>query len=334
MRRWVLAAVVTLAASTLVAAPAAAEFVAATPAPGSIVARGAYYQLPLGPGASLAQKLRVFNPNDHAVTVDVEAVDAATSDQTGAMYGSPGSAKAGTSRWVVVSSPEITMKPRETRDIPFTVQVPAGTPPGQYLAGVSASVPIRDAHLSGTNRPNTAGFAIAVQSQRLIAVEVDVPGPRAPQLVVTGVDPKATPGGVALGLHLANRGNAFAHGKGVVRVADTNTDYEFNIDTFVSGTAIVYSMPWTKTVVPGTHHVEVDLTYEGGRRTSWNGDIVIAGATESNLESQLRGLQVHHGVGFSLWLLLAALAAVALVGAAVTVRRRSRRATYVKYRAA
>ena len=45
-----------------------------------------------------------------------------------------------------------------------------------------------------------------------------------------------------LGVHIANTGNAFAHGTGVIRVPDTNTDFSFKIDTFVPGTAIVYPM--------------------------------------------------------------------------------------------
>ncbi len=115
-------------------------------------------------------------------------------------------------------------------------------------------------------------------------------------------------------------GTRFAHGTGVIRVADTNTDYSFKIDTFVAGTAIVYPMQWTKTVVPGTHHVEVDLTYEGGRRTSWNGTVVIAGAAQTQLENALRNVTVRsHSSGAALLLVLLGALFVALVGAAIVV---------------
>ena len=166
-------------------------------------------------------------------------------------------------------------------------------------------------------------------------MEIDVPGPRAPHLTVSGAEPKAAPGGVTLGVHIANDGNAFADGSGVIRVADTNTDFSFKIDTFVAHTAIVYPMQWTKTVVPGTHHVEVDLTYEDGRRTSWNGDVVIAGSAQNNLESALRNVTVrHHGSGPGLMVLLLGGVCVFLVAAAVLMRRRSRRPGPVNYRAA
>ncbi len=219
--------------------------------------------------------------------------------------------------------------------MPFTVHVPVGTPPGQYLAGVSASVPL-------TNDPGTtvppageAGFSMSVMFQRGLAVEIDVPGPRTATLQVTGAEPIATPDGVTLGVHIGNVGNAFARGTGVIRVADTNTDFSFKIDTFVPGTSIVYPMSWTKTVVPGTHHVEVDLTYDGGRRTSWTGTVVIAGNAQNQLENALRNVTVKgHGSGPGLLLLVVAALAVVLVAAAIVLRRRGRRPSPVNYWAA
>ncbi len=235
----------------------------------------------------------------------------------------------------MVSTPEVTLAPNTERDIPFTVRVPLNVGPGQYLAGMSASVPLSAADSSTTvPRGDQAGFSMAVRFQRAIAVEIDVPGVRAPNLQVSGAEPKATPGGVDLGIHIANDGNAFAHGAGVVRVADTNTDASFKIDTFVAGTAIVYPLAWTKSVVPGSHHVEVDLTYEGGRRTTWNGTVVIAGDAQTRLENSLRNVAVGgHGSRSNLVLVLAGLLVVALVGAATALRRRSRAGRPVNYRA-
>ncbi|HET9728191.1 MAG TPA: hypothetical protein VFR41_02160, partial [Acidimicrobiia bacterium] len=161
------------------------------------------------------------------------------------------------------------------------------------------------------------------QFVRVLAVEVDVPGPRAPQLVVAGAEPKLTPYGMALDVHIANKGNAFAHGNGVIRVPDTNTDYSFKVNTFVSHTAIVYELvPWTKTAVPGTHPVQVDITYDGGRRATWSGQVVVSPSAVGDLAS-LKPQNGTHGGSFPWLLLLAALAAVFLIGGAILVRRRS-----------
>ena len=334
---FVAAALIALVAA---AAPAAAgkfgDIVNASVPPGAPISpQGHYYLVSVHPGETVTEVFRVGNPNDHPITANIEAVDATTADVTGSVLGRPGSAKALISRWIVVSAPQITLAPKAQRDVPFMVHVPAGTKPGQYLAGMSASVPLSPSDTSATlPRPGYAGFSMSVEFQRGIAVEIDVPGPRAPNLVVSGADPVATPNGVSLGVHIANQGNAFAHGSGVIRVADTNTDFSFTIKTFVTGTAIVYPMQWTKAVVPGTHHVEVDLTYDGGRRTSWTGTVVIAGSAANQLENALKNVTVRgHGPGSWPLLLLAAALAVVLVVASAVVRRRSRRSGPVNYRA-
>jgi hypothetical protein len=339
-RRAVVFVAAAFIASAGAVAPAAAgkfgDVVGATTAPGSQISKaGHFFLLDAGPGSTVTQSFRVNNPNGHPVTVAVEAVDAITGEQTGVELGKPGSAKALISRWVVVSTPEVTLAPATYRDIPFTVHVPVNATPGQYLAGVSASVPLSAADAAAAKAPSgQAGFSMAIRFQRSIAVEIDVPGARAPRLQVSSVEPEATPGAVNLGVHMANVGNAFAHGSGVIRVADTNTDVSFKIDTFVAGTSIVYPVQWTKTVVPGTHHVEVDLTYEDGRRTSWTGTVVIAGDAQSRLENALRNVTIHqHASRSGLLLGLVGAVALVLVAAAIVLRRRGRGGRPVNYQA-
>src|SRR5262245_41034825 len=64
------------------------DTVSAVPAAGSALdAKGAFYVLQLGPGASLTQTVHVENNNDHPVVVNAQGVDGFTSDQTGASYG-------------------------------------------------------------------------------------------------------------------------------------------------------------------------------------------------------------------------------------------------------
>jgi hypothetical protein len=318
-------------------APASAgklgDHVAAIAAPGSKLApRGGYYLLELRPGASETQYLRVKNTNRYPIRAVIEAVDAYTSDVTGVALATPGSPKARISRWIVVSSPEVTLAPDEERDVAFRVQVPPGTPPGQYLAAVSASVPVdADAPEDQNLRANQAAFDMSVQLQRAVAVEIDVAGEWAPSLVVTGAEPKATPNGIGLGVHIANEGNAFARGNGVIRVASTKTDVSFRIDTFVPGTAIVFPVTWTPEVVPGVHRVEVTLNYDGARRTSWSGTLNIAGDLRRQLEDSLRNVKPRDAGGVDPLLLVAGVLVAGFVAGAVVLRRRSR-PRLVKYR--
>ena len=335
------AAVVTaLVASAVVAAPATAgkrgDPIAARPVPGSQVdPKGSFYLLNANPGDVVTQSIRVTNPNKHQVQVSVEPVDASTSDTTGVAYGQPGSAKALTGRWVSVSTPLVTLQPDEHRDILFTVRVPKDVTAGQYLAGVSSAVLLSNADKQADSQAGRgqAGFSLSEQLQRAIAVEVDVPGARAPKMTVSGVEPKAVPDGVALGIHMANDGNAFAKGTAVVRVPDTGTDATFPVDTFLPHTAIVYPLQWTKRVVSGLHHVQVDITYGDGLRTSWSGTVNIAGDLKNQLENGLHRVQPRSHHSNLLWLILGGIVAVALIFGARRMRRRGR-PQYVGYRTA
>ena len=319
-----------------VGAGEASPTVGAAPSPGShLSSNGGHYQVELRAGQSITQSLRLVNTNGQSEPVRVTGVDALTSNTTGLAWRSPLNAQALTSRWITVATTAITMSPHETRDVAFTATVPAGAHPGQYMAGVSAWVPLASRSKPPAAGPNQATFALDVQIQRVTPIEIDVPGPRAPQLVVTGAEPQATAGGILLGVHMANQGNAFAHGSGVIRVPDTKTDFSFKIDTFLSETSIVYPMPWTASVPSGRHHVEVDLNYDGGRHLTWNGTVDVSGAFASGLQQQLQQLHVPSKGGGINWLLIAALLLlVALIVGAVLLRRRSHRPRQVKYRAA
>ena len=341
---WVMRAVAVtaaaLVASGLVAIAAAApagaadkgsDVVTPIPAAGSDLApRSHYYLLKLQPGAVLTQTVVLHNDNDHAIDVHIDGIDGYTSDATGASYNTPYQHTHTTGRWITVSTPELTLQPSEARNVDFTVRVPSDATPGQYLAGLGMYVPLQTPTTTAVAGAGQATFGITLQGERIIAVEVVVPGAAAPDLQVSGVEPVAAPTGVRLNLGLKNAGNAFARGSGVVAIDDTNTNVPFTIDTFVSHTSITYRVPWTRTVVPGDHNVSVRLTYNG-RVTTWNGTVSIAGSLKNDLERALHESEpgapkpAPPSHSSSLPLVIGGAAALACVAGAVLLRRRRRR---------
>jgi hypothetical protein len=329
-------AVTTLFALTVAALPAAAatkgtDAVTASAAPGSQLApHSHYYRLDAPPGASITQTVHLVNRNNHAINVRIAGLDGYTSDATGAAYTTPDRVAKTTGRWVVVSTPELTLQTGEKRDVDFTVHVPPTAKPGEHLAAIGMWVPLASSPTTLPDGTSAAGFAVTLQGERVIAVEIVVPGPRRSSLVVTGVKPVAAPEGLRLQLAIANTGNAFTRGTGVVTVADTKLNFPFTIDTFVSNTAIAYRVPWTRTVVPGEHQVSVKLTYDGHRVTTWNGSITIAGSLQRQLQKDLHETKVGAAAparDSSRLLLLGGLIAVLVCAAgAILLRRRARRA--------
>jgi hypothetical protein len=234
-----------------------------------------------------------------------------------------------------VATPAVTLAVGQTRSVPFTVRVPAGTPPGQYMAGISAWVPLSSRTKLPRPGQNQATFSLDLQIQRVVPIEIDVPGAWVPKLSVSSAEAIRTAAGITLGVHMANSGNAFALGSGVIRVPETKTDYTFKINTFLGGTSIVYPMTWTQSLPVGSQRVEVDLNYTGGRHLTWNGTIDVSSVFSSGLPKQLGELHTASKHGTFPWLLLVALLLLlALILGAVLMRRRSRRPGPVKYRAA
>jgi hypothetical protein len=229
----------------------------------------------------------VSNPNGQSLLVDIDGVDAHTAATTGAAYSPPGTAATHTGAWLTLTTRQVQLASGEHRIVAFGVRVPLGTPPGQYLAGISVAVPLSGQPDAPTLGAHAAGFSLALQAQRVIGVEVDVPGPMAPALTVSGARPGAGNNGLSVFVSVANRGNAFAHGRGVLTVGDTNTRATFTINTFVPGTNVDLAVPWSKTVVPGHHDVTVRLLYDGGRVTTWSGSFDIGSALQQQLEQQL-----------------------------------------------
>ena len=312
------------------AAPKGTEVVTADPAPGSQLAPHAgYYLLHARPGAAVTQTVHLTNNNPDAIDVRVAGLDGFTSAATGTTFTAPSktAAKAGT--WIVVSTAELRVQPAEQRDVSFTVHVPPNAKPGEYLAGVGMWIPLPAPPITPPGG-NHAGFAITLQGERVIAVEVVVPGPMSAKLEVQGVRPVVASGGVGLQIAMSNSGNALTRGSGVVTGEDTKLDYPFKINTFVSHTAIGYQVPWTKAIVAGDHAVSVRLTYDG-RVTTWNGTVSVTGAVKAGLEHALReskvGVPVRaHSSSSARSLFVVGLAAeVALVVGAVVLRRRRRK---------
>jgi hypothetical protein len=320
---------VVLGASPAAAATKGTDTVTASAAPGSTLApHSHYYRLSAAPGASVTQTVHLINKNKHAIDVRIAGLDGYTSDATGAAYTTPNRNAKRVGTWIVVATPELTLQPGEARDVSFTLRVPPKTQPGEYLGAVGMWVPLQS---SSTTVPggNHAGFAVTLQGERVIAVEVVVPGPSHASLAVSNVKPVAGPDGLRLMVAIANTGNAFTKGNGVVTVADTKLNFPFQIDTFVSHTAINFRVPWTQTVVPGDHQVSVRLTYDGDRVTTWNGTITIAGSLQKQLQKSLQETTVAAKPASSRsytpllgGVLLLALACV--VGAVALRRRRGR----------
>jgi hypothetical protein len=237
------------------------------PAAGSSTAPGGGYFVVAGtPGQAVTQALSVRNDSDSPLDLHLDAVDAATAQAGGTTFADGTETASSAGAWVALDRRSLTLGAKASATVGFTVTVPAGAASGVHLAGISAT----PAGGSGGN----AGAAITVQSRRVIAVQVNLPGPAEPELVITGVTPSARPDGLYLELGIENRGRGFTTGKGVVSLIGDGFERPFDIETFVPGTSIAYPVKWTGTAPDGNHPARVEVRY-GGSTAVWDGSFTL-----------------------------------------------------------
>lgn len=262
-----------------VAASAAAEdgpkFLAQPAAGSSTEPLGGYFVVAGSPGKTFTQSVALRNDSEGPLDLRLAAVDAATAQRGGSSFGLETDKPAQMATWIALDKTSATLAPRSSLTVPFRITVPADAGSGVHIAGISILVPA--AKDSGVEAGSKAGASVTVQSRRVIAVQVNLPGPAEPELVITGVAPIARPDGLYLEVAVKNAGRGMTKAEGVVTLADDGFAQKFSIDTFVPGTSIAYPIRWTDKALDGDHPARVEIRY-GDRVAVWDGKFTIGKA--------------------------------------------------------
>jgi hypothetical protein len=258
------------------AADAAPNFLAEPAAGSSTEPAGGYFVVAGAPGKVFTQRVALRNDSDRPLDLRLGAVDAATAQLGGSSFALEADTPAQTAMWIALDKTSLTLAPKASMIVPFRITVPAGAVSGVHLAGISVLVP-GAGNDAGGNGGRKAGASVVVQSRRVIAVQVNLPGRADPELVITGVSPVARPDGLYLQLAVDNRGRGLTKGQGVVTLADDNFTRTFGIDTFVPATSIAYPIKWTDKALDGAHRAHVEIRY-GERLAVWDGTFTVGEA--------------------------------------------------------
>jgi WxL Interacting Protein, peptidoglycan binding domain len=336
MRRAVALAATVLAVALAAVPPAGAATqpvgsVSVTPGSGaSLAPGGGYFLLHGAPDASFEQSVTVANNGSAPVTAVMAGVDATTAAGTGAVYGAPGEVPTRVGTWIVPDESRFELASHETKTLRFSVHVPPGVVSGQYLGGLSVGIGVPSAPSPAPTSPTTSGFGVAItmQTQRVLAVEVDIPGvPFVPNLVVRGTRFATAGIGRVLAVTVANDGNGFAHGSGTIAAPAQHVNLPIAVGTFVPGTSAEYQVPWPPGADEQNQTIEVSIDYDG-RALRWSG---VAGGAPTTPPTQPAA---HHSGGMRVGVVVLVVGGIALVVGLVFVgfgrrrriepRRRSR----------
>lgn len=230
----------------------------AQPAPGSSTEpRGGYFVVAGAPGQVVTQSVALRNDADHPLELRLAAVDASTARRGGTAFALEADKTVKAGAWVALDRTALTLAPKAGAIVPFRIAVPAGAASGVHMAGIAVMVPA--AAKDGDTAAGQAGAAVTVQSRRVIAVQVNLPGPAEPELVITGVGPVARPDGLYVEMAVENRGGGLTKGEGDVTLSADGFAQKVTIDTFVPGTSIKYPIKWTDKTVDGDRPAHVKI---------------------------------------------------------------------------
>ena len=319
-----LAAVLSVAVASL-SIPAAARAVGPVFALQVTGSRAPYFVLAGRPRHALDGEVTVINVGGSAGGVSLYPTDATTGQTSGAVYRSPQEPRRDVGAWIRLANRHLRLGPGQADVIPFRVLVPANVRAGQHLGGIVAQPDQPLARIA--HRRGKATFHVQVRSIAVIAVELNLPGPRIQHLDITGMRAGTEPGYQTLLLGLTSSGTALTKGSGTVTVTDEEGrerfNHSFTLDTLVPHTHIDYPLQVTGRALPaGNYHAAIEISY--GNHTL--GRTVPFRITAKDLSEVFTSHQTRapsSAGGSSMILFVIAGAALLLVGFAVGARART-----------
>jgi hypothetical protein len=111
-----------------------------TPVPTSAGQPRPYFELTIAPGQSARDTVIITNGGTTTQRLKIGTGAGITAQNSGSAFGGLSAQCAGTGCWVTGLPATVTLAPRTGKALGFSVTVPAGTQPAQYLAGISAEL--------------------------------------------------------------------------------------------------------------------------------------------------------------------------------------------------
>jgi hypothetical protein len=291
-----LAALVTAAAVAVTPAVATVRAVAAiaggngqfglTPAPGSDGSEAPYFMLTVPAGGSAVGTALISNLGQTTEQLRVSQATGVTAGNGGSAFSGSFQRCSGTGCWVSGLPGVVSLPGGGGERLPFMVRVPAGTPPGQYLSGISAEPAVRPASVKvGSNGKATARAVIIERVTVGVAVTVGDLSQMVTRLRIPGVSGEAIGPTARLNIRLANTGQTFTHGTGRAACEATGRTRSF---TVYASTVLPHDQAVIAVNGPGLPEgvnmpCAVRIGYGHGQVVRWAGMVTVPAAPRTRI---------------------------------------------------
>ena len=223
------------------------------------IATRSYFILDGKPNTTVQNGIRIKNTGAATGTVTLYAVDATTGQNSGLVYNAQDVPSHDVGSWLHLAQQQLTIASGQSEDIPFQVSIPKGARPGQHIGGIVAKSVVQASTQKST-------FHVDVQSLSIVAVQLNVAGPQADRLEMTGIQASGANGYQNLLINLSNSGTTLLKPHGMLQVLDAQGNVLQNLtiklDTFLPDTIISYPVYMQNhPLEAGTYTINLQLAY-------------------------------------------------------------------------
>lgn len=221
---------------------------------------GPYFDLTAEPGQALGLRVELANFGHDAMLARTFSADAYSIINGGFgadLFGEPAS---GTTLWLEYAVEEVRLEPGAAKIIGFNVTVPEDTAPGEYITALVAE------NAEPYVGPEGGGVAVEQVNRTVVAVAIDVPGPRDPALEIGAVTHKVAADASFVSFEVSNPGNVHLKPSGEFILRDGRgarlATASAVMDRVYAGTETLFEAPLAAALETGDYCAQLSLTDE------------------------------------------------------------------------
>lgn len=256
------------------------------PAPGAGGRAQPYFMLTLPAGGAATAVVLVTNYGGTTEKLKIGRAAGVTAVNGGSAFRGAFQPCSGPGCWLTRLPPVVTLPGGSEEALGFRVHVPAGTRPGQYLAGITGELatapkPVR----LGQRGPKATQAIIIRQVTVAVAVNVGSQAALTTRMQITRVVGSTIGGSLPrLTIMLANTGQTFARAAGSATCTGTGKQQAYRVfaDTVLPGDQAAIAANAIGLPEGATAQCTVRLTYGRGQVASWNGPVTIPGGVRAH----------------------------------------------------
>ncbi len=175
------------------------------------------FHLDAAAGTTLEEIALVKNGTSSPVTLLTYVVDGTTNPQGLLSLGSQDSTSIGLGLWTTLTTPSITVPPMTEKEVPFSINIPVGTTPGDYIGGLIIQAPTQTGQVSSD--ANGTPVRIDVVNRQGVRIMLNVAGQAVTKLDAGALSWAQSGDDVTVTLPVTNSGNTTLNPRGSVVLA-------------------------------------------------------------------------------------------------------------------